>query len=369
MKRSLNGPRSKASGLVAIAWLLGGVLLMFSWQSDAWPPDTTGWTGETAGDITLNFALRSAPTDAKALVDALSFERYKDAIRALSGLGDRAEGTPGNRKALDWAEAQLQALGYAVARHRYFFRGQPRDNLYVTKIGRSAPHRMYIVSAHIDGRGGGGAADDDGSGAALVMEVARALSPANVVSESSVRFVFWNNEETGLNGSDAYVRDRRSLQGIEDPLGSGQYPEPIWLGVIQHDMLLYDHGLPPRPEQIAGTDIDIEYQRSSRFALQSLELASALSMGSTRYSTDYPSEVSDNMRFTDSASFQDLVPSVSVRENRRVAEIGNGSNPHYHQPSDRFETYSDDDFRLGFNALQMTLGAVAELVNVSIVSE
>ena len=31
------------------------------------------------------------------------------------------------------------------------------------------------------------------------------------------------------------------------PAGSGRYPEPKWLGMIQHDMMLFDHGM-PRPD-------------------------------------------------------------------------------------------------------------------------
>jgi hypothetical protein len=37
---------------------------------------------------------------------------------------------------------------------------------------------------------------------------------------------------------------------------------------------------------------------------------------------------------------------------------------HYHQASDLYSTYSDKDFRLGLNAAQTTLGAVAELTGV-----
>jgi hypothetical protein len=32
------------------------------------------------------------------------------------------------------------------------------------------------------------------------------------------------------------------------------------------------------------------------------------------------------------------------------AEIGNGSNPHWHQPTDVYAAFSAADFRLGFNA-------------------
>src|SRR4029077_3233844 len=104
---------------------------------------------------------------------------------------------------------------------------QPRDSIYVTKVGTRFPDQMYIVSAHMDGRGGGGAANDAASGCSRVREAARAL--AGMQTAVSVRFVFWNNEETGLNGSTAYVSQRRPLQGIESPIGSGNYPEPSWL--------------------------------------------------------------------------------------------------------------------------------------------
>jgi hypothetical protein len=50
-----------------------------------------------------------------------------------------------------------------------------------------------------------------------------------------------------------------------------------------------------------------------------------------------------------------------VRENERGAQIGAGSNPHYRQPTDRYASYSDKDFRLGLNAAQTTLAAIARL--------
>ena len=59
-------------------------------------------------------------------------------------------------------------------------------------------------------------------------------------------------------------------------------------------------------------------------------------------------------------------PSISLRENERGAQIGGGWDPHWHQPTDVFATFSDADFRLGLNAAQTTLGAVAELAGVTV---
>jgi len=57
---------------------------------------------------------------------------------------------------------------------------------------------------------------------------------------------------------------------------------------------------------------------------------------------------------------------VSLRENRRLYETGNRANPHWHRATDLYVTFSDADFRLGFNAAQTTLGAVARLVEARI---
>src|SRR4026209_2370725 len=123
----------------------------------------------------------------------------------------------------------------------------------------------------MDGHGWGEAANDDGSGTALVMELARVLSSPDVRTERSIRFILWNNEESGLNGSRAYVEQRRELQGKEDPSRSGKYPEPKWLGVIQHDMMLFDHGMPRAdgtlsPEQRPEADVNIEFAGTSKMA-------------------------------------------------------------------------------------------------------
>jgi hypothetical protein len=136
-------------------------------------------------------------------------------------------------------------------------------------------------------------------------------------------------------------------------------------------MMLFDHGMPRpdgtvSPEQRAEADVNIEFQVNSKMAAQSQALAWALQTANERYASDYPAAVGSHMTNTDSASFQDLVASVSVRENERGTQIGSGWNPHWHQPTDVFATFSDKDFRLGLNAAQTTLGAVARLAGVTI---
>jgi hypothetical protein len=361
----------------------------------------------------------------QALVDRLDLEKYKATIKGLTRFGDRRQGTDRNRAAVDWIEAQLKSYGCPTERINYVYdppppnpgggRGRgntglavgggrprgvrtltgvntdpmkqpdetlralnmqpttpgPREMVYCTKVGATRPDEMYIVGGHMDGHGWGEAANDDGSGTALVMELARIFSSPDVQTERTIRFALWNNEETGTHGARAYIAQRQDLQGKENPAGSGKYPEPKWLGMIQHDMMMFDHGMPRpdgtmSPEQRPEADVNIEFQSNSRMAAQSATLAWVLKGANEKYATDYPAAVGNHMTNTDSGPFQDLIPAISVRENERGVHIGSGWDPQWHQPTDVYATYSDKDFRLGLNAAQTTLGAVGQMAGATI---
>ncbi|HEX5409497.1 MAG TPA: M20/M25/M40 family metallo-hydrolase [Gemmatimonadaceae bacterium] len=370
----------------------------------------------------------------RTMVARLDLARYRATVKGLTQFGDRRQGTARNRAAVDWIEAQLKSYGCTdvqritydyqpppprprrspeeIARLRARFAASPRgaggsrirgnrahtgvntdslaqpdaklraldtppsvagerQEVYCTKVGTTHPDEMYIVGGHMDGIGWGQAANDDGSGTALVMELARVFSSPDVQTDRSIRFILWNNEETGLNGSRAYVAQRAALQGKEDPPGSGKYPEPKWLGMVQHDMMMFDHGM-PKPDgtvskvQRPEADVNVEFQSRSKFAAEAQKLAWAFADANEAYATDYPATVGQHMTNTDSSPFEDLVPAISVRENERGAQIGAGWDPQWHQPTDLYSTYSDDDFRLGLNAAQTTLAAIAKLVGASL---
>lgn len=298
----------------------------------------------------------------KAVVALTTLDRFKDNIKQLASFGDRRQGTSSYAAADKWLTKQLVGAGYTVQRHNYTYFGSQRDEIYVTRVGSKYPDRMFIISAHFDGRGGGGAADDDGSGSSMVLEAARAFATPGIETEMSVRFAWWNNEETGLQGSTAYMLARNAMQGVESPANSGKFPEPTWMGLVQHDMILFDHGLPPQPQQIAAADMDIEYQATASLSRPALALAQALGRGNKSHVLKYPAEIGTNMRNTDSWPFRNATPAVSLRENQRVAEIGRGSNPHWHRTTDVFNTFSDDDFKLGYDIARTTIGTIAELV-------
>lgn len=369
----------------------------------------------------------------RQMVSRLDLEQYKATVKGLTQFGDRRQGTDRNRAAVDWIEAQLKSYGCTnTERIKYDYEPPPprggagrgagrgaaagrgrgnqgqggsrifgnrahtgvnndslaqpdpkiraldsqpstpgeREEVYCTKVGTTHPDEMYIVGGHMDGIGWGEAANDDGSGTALVMQVARVFSSPDVRTDRSIRFILFNNEETGTNGARAYVAQRQALQGKEDPAGSGKYPEPRWLGMIQHDMMMFDHGMPRpdgtlSPDQRPEASINVEFQKTSKFAADAQKLAWAFASANDEFATDYPAHVGQHMTNTDSGPFQDVVAAISLRENERGAQIGAGWDPNWHQPTDLYKTYNDKDFRLGLNAAQTTLAALAELTGAT----
>jgi hypothetical protein len=362
MQNDLHTPPRRVRSLSVSA--AGALLLVAAWilpASAQRPVTEYGDVRPIPNNVLGGVPFTPADSAVQQLVDRLDFDSFVDILRGLTEFGDREQGTERNVRANEWIEAQLRSWGYETERMDYEYQGEPRWQVLATKWGSTVPEEMYIVGAHMDGRGGGEGANDNASGTALVMEIARVLGASDVETDRTVRFALWNNEETGLNGARAYVEQRAELQGIENPPGSGMYPEPRWLGKIQHDKVLFDHGNPVGHSQALNADIDIEFQLNSERWEESSRLAVELINANRKFATDYPAVMSNSMSSTDSMPFVDLTAAVSVRENRRLYEIGRGSDPHWHQPTDLFVTFSEADFRFGFNAVQTTMGATALL--------
>ena len=369
-------------------------------------------------------AAQQPADDVRDLVARLDLEKYKATIKGLTQFGDRRQGTDRNRAAIDWIEAQLKSYGCTnTARIKYDYQPAPRTEstgqrgrgeggqrggrggtpqkgirgrtgvnndpmrqpdealralnmgpiipgpvpeVYCTKWGTSRRGEMYIVGGHMDGIGYGEAANDDGSGTAIVMELARIFSSPDVVTDVTIRFALWNGEEGGLRGAHAYVAQRQNKQGQPD--------EPKWLGMVQHDMMMFDHGMPGpdgklNPEQRPEADVNIEFQETSKMVAESQKMAWFFRTANERYATDYPAAVGNHMQSTDSVPFQDIIPAISLRENERRDHVGFGWDPNWHQPTDVFTTYSDKDFRLGLNAAQTTLAAISQLGGAKLVKK
>ena len=72
-------------------------------------------------------------------------------------------------------------------------------------------------------------------------------------------------------------------------------------------------------EQRPEADVNIEFAGASTLAPESQELAWFFRAANDRFALDYPAAVGDRMSNTDSDPFKDVTPSISLRENERLA--------------------------------------------------
>ena len=97
--------------------------------------------------------------------------------------------------------------------------------------GSELPNEVVIVGAHLDSWQPGTGAQDNGTGAASVLEAARAIKALSRPPRRTIRFILFGGEEQGLIGSASYVRQHMSdLPKIDAVLitDSGSEPARGW---------------------------------------------------------------------------------------------------------------------------------------------
>jgi carboxypeptidase Q len=83
-------------------------------------------------------------------------------------------------------------------------------NVIAELSGNQRPDEWVVVGAHLDSWDFATGTLDNGSGVAMVLEAARAISALHQHPSRSIRFVLWGGEEQGMLGSTAWVRSHRT---------------------------------------------------------------------------------------------------------------------------------------------------------------
>jgi carboxypeptidase Q len=85
--------------------------------------------------------------------------------------------------------------------------GPMQVNNVVAEIrGSEKPDEWILIGGHFDSWDFGTGAQDNGTGAASVLEIARAIAASGKAPRRTIRFALWGGEEEGLLGSYAYVQ-------------------------------------------------------------------------------------------------------------------------------------------------------------------
>lgn len=239
-------------------------------------------------------------------------------------------------------------------------------NVIAELPGRDLPREILIVGAHFDTVPAAGGADDNGTGVAALLELARVLKDRPM--RRTVRFIFFNLEESGLHGSAEYAAMLRKRLAAKPP--PGQDPERV-VGMISLEMLGYfsdEEGsqkspVPPIEGVFApptvGDFIGLVTVSTHR------EFARELDAAMRRSAPELKTLVADffppppltpaNALRSDHAPFLALgIPAVMV------TDTANFRNPHYHKPTDTVETIDAERFTAVVRALAGAVHALAE---------
>ncbi|GAB2862486.1 M28 family metallopeptidase [Nocardioides pacificus] len=99
------------------------------------------------------------------------------------------------------------------------------------------PNRALVVGAHLDSVTEGAGINDNGSGSATILEIAEQMAKLKIKPRQQVRFAFWGAEESGLLGSEHYVKTltKKGISRIManlnfDMVGSPNYARFIYDG-------------------------------------------------------------------------------------------------------------------------------------------
>lgn len=226
-------------------------------------------------------------------------------VKLAREIGVRVRGTAGERKAARYVAHELRSYGYDVNVQKFSVDGRTSRNVVAWWPG--ARRYPVVIGGHIDTVAGSPGANDNASGVAVVLEIARLV--AGRPEADLVRFVAFGSEEYGADGrhhvgSQVFV-NRLRTEGRRRLAG----------------MLSVDMVADGRPLIVATAGIGPR-AIANRFA----EIAAARDIGVERQTT---CDCSDNGPFE--------------RAGITAAFLWSGSEPNYHDDSDKVRNMKPDD--------------------------
>ena len=179
------------------------VLLLAACGSGAAPPAAAPPAG--APPAPVGVADGPLARDLTAGVSADAAFAHLEALQRVADEngGNRATGTPGYDASVEYVVGRLRGLGFEVGTPTYEADGASGRNV-IAQTRTGDPGRVVVIGAHLDSVEEGPGVVDNGSGVAALLEIAARLGPEPQV-RNAVRFAFFDAEEDGAVGSQAYV--------------------------------------------------------------------------------------------------------------------------------------------------------------------
>ena len=304
--------------------------------------------------ILLGNSFVNAQTDPmiSSIINSVNIDSLYENLKELTGekavtlssgnvfISSRSYSSYENLLAEEYLQRRLQKFGLNSSIQRFDGGG---GNVIGIQYGKKKPNQKIINCAHFDSRpylGSAPGADDNGSGTSAVLEAARILSKFQ--TDYTIVYALWDNEETGLNGSNYYAQ----LAGSQ---------EDSIIAVINIDMI--------------GWDSDNDYLAE----IHSKDISNSNLVASKMISTNYLYEIGLNLALinpgipnSDHSSFWNKnYSAILLIENYSYLNGKRDFNAYYHTSNDLLQFINRPYFEKCAKLAIATLAGYAGLQTVS----
>jgi hypothetical protein len=262
-------------------------------------------------------------------LNALAFERFTDAQRA---------------QAREYIQQVLADAGWSVQSHDF----ETGVNLYAERPGTDPNAGTILLGAHYDTVPRSPGADDNASGVVVVLEAARLLR--DMSTTRTLKLVFFDLEELGLLGSQAFASDDQLTDHVQGAL----IMEMLGYSCDQPGCQRYPQGLPIDPPSDRGDFIAVVGNQQDAQLIDAFQSTHGSLPNLVKLAIPISVPILPDLLRSDHVPFwREGIGAVMV------TDTANFRNPHYHQPSDTVETL-DLDFLSG--TAQIVIDAVTRLL-------
>jgi len=221
-------------------------------------------------------------------------------------------------------------------------------NIFTQKLGTNKTTGTILVAAHYDTVESSPGADDNATGIAVVLEIARLFTA--ISTPKTLQLAFFDQEETGLLGSKAFVNQPAHLQNLQGVIIMDMVGYACYTSGCQK----YPAGLPVTPLSDKGDFLavvgDVEHLNLlNTFANSSENLPKILKVPIPFKGLLTP----DTLRSDHAPFWYQGIGALLV------TDTANLRSPHYHQPSDIPKNIQREFFR---GSAQIIINATSTLL-------
>ncbi|MDZ8089175.1 MAG: M28 family peptidase [Nostoc sp. DedQUE12b] len=231
-------------------------------------------------------------------------------------------------------------------------------NIFAERPGTNKAAKAILVAAHYDTVASSPGADDNASGVAVVLEVARLLGSRS--TPRTLQLAFFDQEEAGLLGSQAFVSKTARLQN----LGGAIVMDMVGYACYTSGCQKYPTGLPVTPPSDKGDFLVVVGDTEHLPFLNAFQNSQNISSTALNKQESMPAVL------TLPIPFKGLLTPDTLRSDHApfwyqgvgavlVTDTANLRTPHYHKPSDVPATIERSFFT---GAAQIVVNATSALL-------